>query len=346
MTAVLITGVGSEGAYGVIRSLREYDATIRIVGLDTNACTAHRQFVDMFEVPPIRTSTEYIPFVMDRLRNYNCDVCWPIPTDELELFAAHRHVIETSTSARVMIGEPDGIQIANDKLQLYRHLEAHGIDVVPPYRVARSVAEMDDAVQTFGYPSTPVVIKPVRGAGSQGFRILDGSLDRRREYFRRLSLQQRVRWEDVRPVFAEDGDFPDMLVTAHLPGSEWDVDVLAHNGNVLAAVTRESHAMFGGMATDAEVHHNECAAAQAKTVVRSLGLSWIHNIAFKADTYGHLRILEINPRVPGTIIAATRAGVNLPALALCRLLDHPLPEPLPTATHTRLVRYWDDLVLA
>ncbi len=345
MTSVLITGVGSEGAYGVIRSLRESVPNIHIVGLDTNANSAHKAFVDAFVVPPLRTSPDYIPFVIRQLSKFNCDVCWPIPTDELELFARERLHIERDSNARVMIGEEGSLGIANDKINLYEHLERSGIAVVAPFRVATTIEEMEGAIKAIGYPANQVVIKPARGAGSQGFRILDANLDRKKDYFRRLSLQQRTKWEDIRAVFA-DGDFPRMLVTEYLPGAEWDVDVLADRGKVIAAVSRKSHSMFGGMATDSEVAPNASAIDYATRIVESLKLTYIHNIAFREDSEGRLRLLEINPRVPGTIIAATKAGVNLPALALDMILGRDTSCVINTPASIRLVRYWDDVVIA
>lgn len=345
MIKVLITGVGSEGALGVIRSLREAWPDVFIIGLDTNAATAHRNFTDEFVVPPLRSSPGYIPFVATLLKEHTCDVLWPIPTDELEMFAAARADIESDTGCRVMIGSLESISVANDKVRLYQHLSSHGIDVIAPFKVATDIQTLDAAVAALGYPSVPVVIKPARGAGSQGFRILDPALERRREYFRRLSLQQRVLWEDLRPVFACDGVFPEMLVTEYLPGAEWDVDILAMEGKVLTAVTRESHSMFGGMATDAEVHENSMAKAAAVQIAASLGLSFVHNIAFRCNSEGKLRLLEINPRVPGTIIAATRAGVNIPALAVELLLHGQIESSIPPPSPIRLVRYWDEVVL-
>ena len=57
-------------------------------------------------------------------------------------------------------------------------------------------------------------------------------------------------------------------------------------------------------------------------------------------------LLEINPRVQGTISAALGAGVNLPVLAVKQELGMPISQnELLVNWGTKFVRYWEELFI-
>jgi carbamoyl-phosphate synthase large subunit len=59
---------------------------------------------------------------------------------------------------------------------------------------------------------------------------------------------------------------------------------------------------------------------------------------------GSFKILEINPRVQGTIVAAMGAGVNLPLLAVKQAMQMPIePAAIPIKWGTRFIRYYQEV---
>jgi carbamoyl-phosphate synthase large subunit len=67
----------------------------------------------------------------------------------------------------------------------------------------------------------------------------------------------------------------------------------------------------------------------AQRVASALGLHYLHNIQFRRDAQGQPRLLEINPRIPGTISLTVQAGLNLPLYAFCMALGG-RPPALPS----------------
>jgi carbamoyl-phosphate synthase large subunit len=53
-------------------------------------------------------------------------------------------------------------------------------------------------------------------------------------------------------------------------------------------------------------------------------------------------VIEINPRVAGTIVMGVGAGANLPYLGVKYALGESLP-PVDVEWGTRMVRYWQEL---
>jgi carbamoyl-phosphate synthase large subunit len=67
-------------------------------------------------------------------------------------------------------------------------------------------------------------------------------------------------------------------------------------------------------------------------------------IQLKKSTAGKFLIMEINPRVQGTIVAVLGAGVNLPSLAVNLELGLPVkPEELQVNWETKFTRFWNEV---
>jgi carbamoyl-phosphate synthase large subunit len=63
----------------------------------------------------------------------------------------------------------------------------------------------------------------------------------------------------------------------------------------------------------------------------------------KDSQNGDPLLLEINPRVQGTIVAALGAGVNLPLLAVKKAMEIPVePSEMAVAWGTSFSRYWTE----
>ena len=67
-------------------------------------------------------------------------------------------------------------------------------------------------------------------------------------------------------------------------------------------------------------------------------------IQVRQSVAGKFLLLEINPRVQGTISAALGAGVNLPLLAIKQELGLAItPEELELRWGTKFSRYWNEV---
>jgi carbamoyl-phosphate synthase large subunit len=108
---------------------------------------------------------------------------------------------------------------------------------------------------------------------------------------------------------------PGLIVQDFLPGEEYSVDVLADiNGHVIASVPRVRARVDSGV---------------------SVGGRTVH------DRDGSPALLEVNPRIPGTLGLTIAAGVDMPRLALHALLGQRLPAHL-DFRELAVVRFLDE----
>ncbi len=110
--------------------------------------------------------------------------------------------------------------------------------------------------------------------------------------------------------------FPELLMSEFLTGEEYSVDCLATNGDTILAVPRLRKKMINGITTEGEFIKEESIITYCSQIIKELKLHGNIGIQVKKSAAGKFLILEINPRVQGTIAAALGAGANLPALAV------------------------------
>jgi len=320
---IVITGYGSEGGLGIIKSLREaYGDDIHIIGLDTDIYNGNQIFLDECITPPLRESEEYLDFVLTVLKDRNADIFWPIPTRELEFFAMNKEWIEKNSNSKVMIGEYKGIATANNKLKLYKALQTFLPEVAPVFYEVKEKDDFKKYIYLMGYPGEKVCIKRADGAGAAGFRILDARANTSDILFYQNPTNTISNWQEIEKKIIDCKDFPEYMVTEYLPGEEWDCDVLCKDGEVLCNVLRKNLRMSYGMSIVTHILDNGILFDYCKKIIKALNLSYIINISFMKDSNGNFKVLEINPRVPGTIIATLFAGNNYGKMAVDLLMEN------------------------
>ncbi|HHY39214.1 MAG TPA: ATP-grasp domain-containing protein [Clostridia bacterium] len=288
-------------------------------------------------------SPRFVDEVLNIARLERVSVIIPCSTMELENLskASSRFAKD---GIKIAVSELEGLQIANNKARLYEELLKTEVrDIVPRYERVFSPSALASISQKLGYPERKVCVKPAFGKGSRGYRVLDGSADRFVQYINEKPDSTLTTLPDLLSV-VDGHQLPELLVMEYLPGDEWSVDVLAQHGQALIVIPRRRNVTSKGIAIDSTIEENKELIQLARDIVQLLGLSFCINIQFRYDMAGKPKVLEINPRVSGTIVAATAAGVNLPYLCVKLCLGEEFEVPTPQ-WGTRLLRYWEDIAI-
>lgn len=336
---VLMTGAGAPGASGIVKSLRATDEReVEIVGVDVNPDAYGFALVDTAETVPAGEADDYVPRMVEIADREGVDVVLPLTTAELEPLAAARDRFD----ATVTVSPADALSIANDKGRLYEFLADAGFDATPEYRRVDTAAGFQRAVADLGYPDDPVCFKPPVASGMRGFRVLDAETDRLTRLLEEKPDSTVTTLDDVLPVLSAAETFPELAVMEYLPGAEYSVDLLAMGDEVGPVVPRSRARTRAGITFEGTVEENEDLIAAATAISEALGLRYNVNVQFKYDAAGDPKVLEINPRVAGTIVMCVGAGVNLPYLGVKHALGEEI-DPSGVEWGTEMVRYWQEL---
>jgi predicted ATP-grasp superfamily ATP-dependent carboligase len=102
--------------------------------------------------------------------------------------------------------------------------------------------------------------------------------------------------------------------------------------------------MISGISVEGEFVNEKNIITYCSEIIKELQLHGNIGIQVKRSSEGKPLIIEINPRVQGTIVAGLGAGVNLPVLAIKQELNLPITdEELQVKWGTKFSRYWSEV---
>jgi carbamoyl-phosphate synthase large subunit len=306
---ILMTGAGGPSAISVWKSL---SAQHEIHMADMDPCAAGLYLVaeDRRLLVPRGDAPELVPALLAACRARKIDLLLPTVDTEFVPLALARADFE-ALGVALPISSLDCLRVCRDKHALLARVK--GIVPVPEYEPLTP----DAAARVTSFPR---FVKPRLGAGSRG-------------------AEKITRREDL-DALPQDGS---ILVQEYLPGEEYSVDVYVRgDGRVIAAVPRERMKTDSGIAVTARTVDVPEVIESARRVAQEIGVRYVANVQFKRAADGIFKLLEVNPRFPGTLPLTTAAGVDMPKLLVDDVAGRRLPDgPLPFK-EIMVVRYWTE----
>ncbi|MBK6826430.1 MAG: ATP-grasp domain-containing protein [Chitinophagaceae bacterium] len=337
---VLMTGAGAPGAAGILHCLNK-DPRISVVAADAREEAYGRYLADTFELLPLANQPEFAEQVLQICQKHSIQIILPLVTRELIPLALHKAAFEKA-GIRIPVSPLNALEIANNKGKLYQFLQWRGMDL-PDFRIVENPAQFKTAIEDLGYPGKPVCFKPVESNGSRGFRIIQQSVNEPDLLLNQKPSSVYISLEEAIRILSS-GTFPELLIAEYLPGDEYSVDCLANKGEPVLVVPRLRKKMINGISVEGIFVKEETIIAYCSQIIRELQLHGNIGIQVKANLEGKFLVLEINPRVQGTISAGLGAGINLPLLAIKQELGLPIDAAeMAVQWGTRFSRYWQEV---
>ena len=309
MTRVLVTGAGGPAGVAVLRSLlKRADVEVFAGDMDGWASGLYLVPADRRRILERGLAPNFVDSIRQLCIDDQLDVVISTVDVELPPLAARRDDLGGAVLAAPSVATLD---VTLDKWELARRC-------TPLLRVpVTRLLNADGVGLNWDFP---VIVKPRRGAGSRGVRL----------------VADRAALEAIEPDEA-------LIIQEHLPGDEFSVDVLASgDGTVVAAVPRTRTRVDSGVSIAGRTLHDEGLESTAAAVARAIGLRGVANVQLRRDSEGIPALLEVNPRFPGAMPLTIAAGVDMPSLALDLALGKQLPERL-DFTDLANVRFLEDV---
>ena len=281
---VLVFPCGSEIGLEIYRSIA-YSAHFAPHGAsstDDHGATVYDRYTGGL---PFVGDPALVPALNDLIDQKKIDLVVPAHDDVvLELARAHA---SRSLTAPVITSDLRTCEIARSKRKTYAALSS----VIRTPRLLERVVAAD----------LPIFVKPDQGQGSKGAATI-----------RRMSDLEARREAD-----------PTLLLMELLPGDEYTVDCFTDRHGVLRySAGRQRLRVSGGISVRSAFVDDpgfEVLAARINQVLRFRG-AWFFQV--KRNAEGELALLEVAPRIAGTMGLSRCRGVNLVLLSLFDALDH------------------------
>ncbi len=336
-----MTGGGAPGGPSIIQCLQAEKRFLLHVG-DANATATGRFLNDIFVQLPKASDPHFIEFVLDYCLKNGINIVFPLVTMELFKFSEAIDVFEKK-NIKVIVSEKKSLDIANNKSRLYEHLTRHQI-LTPQYKTvsAGNFDQFLQACEDLGFPNKPIAVKPAVSNGSRGVRIVDNSVDKFDLLFHHKPSSLYTDFNELAKIL-RGSDFPELLVSEVLTGEEFTVDTIVNaDGKAAVILPRLRKKMLGGISTEGQFVENQEIIDYCSQIINSLKLVGPIGIQVKRATDGRFKILEINPRIQGTSVAAIGLGINLPVWAVRQALGETVEIPT-IAWGKQFARYWNEV---
>ncbi|CAN5212873.1 ATP-grasp domain-containing protein [soil metagenome] len=276
MIRVLVFPCGSEIALEIERSLR-YVKGIELWGASSTSDHGEYVFENYVDGVPFVDDEGFLDSINRIIDEHAIDFVFPAHDSAVLALAQRRHDLH----ATLLTSSTATCETARSKAATYSALQ----DVVrTPARYAPG-ADLP----------FPVFLKPDVGQGSKGV----------------LKAQSA---DEVDRALRKD---PSLLVLEYLPGEEFTVDCFTDaSGALLYAQARTRARTSNGISVRSTTIPLPEAAAMAGRINGALPFrgAWFFQVKYTGD--GELALLEVAPRIAGTMGVSRMLGVNLPVLTL------------------------------
>jgi len=339
MINILMTGAGAPGGPGIIKCLKEVPNSKLIVG-DADHKASGKYLNDAFVLLPNAKDDNFINKVLSICKEKQINVIFPLVTMELFKFSKNIEIFKKN-NVKILVSDFQNLSIANNKSSLYKHLEQKGIST-PMFRVVKNYDEFYRAKEEIKSITSSYCFKPSISNGSRGVRLVSDDLNEFDLLFHEKPNSLYISDEKISDIL-KNNSFPELLIAEILPGNEYTIDtIVANTGEPILILPRIRIKTNGGISVAGKFEKHTKIIDYCSQIIKSLNLVGPIGIQVKEDKYGDFKILEINPRIQGTSVAALGAGKHLPRLALEAFLniEYAIPK---IKWDTEFIRYYDEL---
>jgi predicted ATP-grasp superfamily ATP-dependent carboligase len=321
---VLLLDAQYRQAVACLRAYRRAGLRVGTVACESEAswapATRSRWCAARASVPDFSDDEDaYVDAVLALVKEWEPRLVLPAHDGSIEVLRNRRHEVECLTA--LGLADEAALDVAVSKERTLALASQLGL-VVPR---SLSVGPDDDVHAAVREVGLPAILKPAESwvvRNGTGTRLSTQAVNSVDEARRALDL-----------VFAAGGQ---ALIQEWLPGRREAVTLFYANGRFWARMAQASHRdwpVLGGVSVLCETIPLEPDITKsAERLVEAIDLEGCSMVEFRRDRQGRPGLMEINPRMGGSVALAVSAGVDFPML----LLKWKLGQPLQAVTSYRL----------
>lgn len=250
----------------------------------------HSRFIKSFQF--IKSKDDWLKQIQHIVKERNIDMIVPVAEDEARFFIQHQHEFENTKI--IALPSLESFDIGVNKLELNTFCLEHDVTVPKSYVVNQT------NIETFNVNiiNFPVLIKPLNAEGGGGILKLD---------------TQQLLSDYLNGSIDEK-----LFIQEYINGYDIDCSVLCKNGTIVThTIQRGNLQASTPYKQQLGVHFldNENVLKEVTTLMKALNWSGIAHLDLRYDEKANnYKIIEINARFWGSLLASLNVGVNFPQL--------------------------------
>ena len=293
--AVLFTCIGRR--VSLLRAFQEAARRLRLkvslCGTDTSNLSPALQLCDKAFLVEPTTHARYIDHLLSIVRTNRVKLLVPTVDLDLHLLADHKPGFER-LGCRVLVSQPDVVDICQDKRRTFGFLTKHGFGTPKTMSVRMALA-----ADRRGELAWPCFLKRWDGSASKDIAVANNRSELR--------------------LFARR--IPNAMCQEFIEGTEYTCDVYVDFGmQVRCVVPRRRIEVRSGEVSKSQIAKHAEIMAQTRTLTEFLHAGpGVITLQLFVTKDGQIRFTEINPRFGGGAPLSIHAGANFPKWILQEL---------------------------
>lgn len=298
---VMLTSVGRR-AYMVkyFKEVLGNDGKVYVCNSDDKSIAF--KYADKKVISPLIYDKNYIPFLVEYCQKNRIDIVISLFDIDLLMLARHKKEFE-EIGTKVIVSDPQIIEVCNDKWKTYNFLKDNGFHTPLSFLNMREVIEKIE----IGKMRYPIIVKPRYGCGSISVAIAYDEED--------LQYLTKKANEDIENSYLKyESAVTDNKVIYQecLKGQEYGADIINDlNGETKNVIIRKKLAMRSGETDIAQLVDEQV----VRDTLVKLGQVTKHIANMDCDIFlvdGVPYVLEMNARFGGGYPFSHMGGCNLP----------------------------------
>jgi len=275
---VLIFPAGTEIASEIQNALK-FSKFVTLYGGTSSDDHSEFTYKHLIKGFPYINEEGFVDYLNKVIEEYQIDCVYPAHDSASVVFSEHADEIK----AQVIITDKFTTDICRSKKDTYEFLKSESF--IP------KVYTYTDSIESY-----PVFVKPSIGQGSNGAKIINSE-------------------NELKVAKLND---PSLVICEYLPGMEYTVDCFTDkNGELKVVSARNRERIKAGIAARSRSIPTDTRLIDIATTLNnklSFKGAWFFQV--KKNEQGEYRLLEISPRIPGTMGLSRNRGINFPMLTL------------------------------
>lgn len=315
---ILITAVGSELAFAVIKAARQVSFPLTLHGCDMAEDVVGKYWCDQFHIlPPAAQAQEYLDSIKCLIKRCSLNAIIPTADAEFEILATNKNAIRDELGCQILVNPLEEYLRFSDKWTAHQWYQEHNIATPPTYKAA-TIEEAENAAALLGFP---LILKPRIGGGSRHILRIQ-SLEELRTYLHTVPaplLQQCILPDE------------EEYTAGTYRATNGEIQVIILQRVLKFGMTNRARSLTG----------RQDLVEFCRDVISRTKLVGSNNIQFRIAPQGP-QVLEINARFSGTTGIRAHCGFNDVEMWLVDALGLG-PVPPPKVRERLVLRYMEEL---
>ena len=303
MYSILITSVGGGLACHLFSAIKRGKfKDLRIVGANNIKNIQAQNIFDKFEILPNPNDKIFLPKLINIIKKNKIKLIIPGSDEEALAMSKNKKKIEKNSCLLACV-DFKTLNIFNNKIMTYEILKKKKLPVANFFRI-NNLKEMKKKLKLFN--KNDFVIKPALSRGGRDIIVVSKKFKRieKKNFGREIHLPRKLFFS--RFMSKTYFKFPAVLME-RLFNPVYDLDMLGFKGKPINVISRRR--LNPNEPNEGHLIQKRSNIIRiGKKIIKEFNLSWLYDCDLMIDKKGNYKIIEINPRMSGSVAVSIEAG--------------------------------------